>query len=167
MAEPELTEAPMSENLITHRPLGLTLAVAALIIDQWNKFSFIELMASRNFVPMEVASFFNLVMAWNKGVSFSMFAEYDARLPLAFMALAVAAVMLFWMWKEADKLTAAGLGLIIGGAVGNAIDRFNYGAVADFFDFHISGYHWPAFNFADSFIFIGVAFLLWRSFRGA
>ena len=75
--------------------------------------------------------------------------------------------MLYWLWNEADKLTAVGLGLIIGGAVGNAMDRFHYGAVADFFDFHISGHHWPAFNLADSFIFIGVAFLLWRSFRSA
>ncbi len=167
MVELELRETPTEKHIITHRPLGVALAVAALIIDQWNKFALIALMESRDFVPMEVTSFCNLVMAWNKGVSFSMFAEYDARYPLAFMALAVATVMVFWMWKEVDKLTAAGLGLIIGGAVGNAIDRFNYGAVADFFDFHISGYHWPAFNMADSFIFIGVAFLLWRSFRGA
>jgi signal peptidase II len=162
-----MAEQESLEPTITHRTLGITCGIFAIIIDQINKSALIDVMYARALEPITVTGYFNLVMAWNKGVSFSMLAEHDARYPLVVMALIVSGFLFVWMWQEADKAIALSLGLIIGGAVSNAIDRINYGAVADFFDFHLIGYHWPAFNLADSFIFIGVAILLWRSFRGA
>ena len=82
---------------------------------------------------------------------------------LTLVALAITAVMLSWLWKAENKLSAISLGLVIGGALGNVIDRIRFGAVIDFLDFHFFGFHWPAFNIADAAIFIGVALLLFET----
>lgn len=84
---------------------------------------------------------------------------------LAMVALLICAGLVWWMRKEKDKWTRVGIALIIGGAVGNVIDRFLYGAVVDFVDLHAFGYHWPAFNVADSAICIGAFLILLRAFR--
>ena len=75
--------------------------------------------------------------------------------------------LLIWLWRAPDRLTAAALGLIIGGALGNVLDRLRYQAVPDFLDFHYGTYHWPSFNLADVAIFCGAALLFWDSFRSA
>lgn len=108
-----------------------------------------------------VLPFFNLVEVWNRGVSFGMFNNlvYGQWL-LSALAIAITLFMLRWLWRTIDKRTAVAIALIIGGAVGNTIDRLRYGAVADYLDFHAFGYHWPAFNLTDGSIFIGVSFLL-------
>ncbi len=113
--------------------------------------------------PIEVTAFFNLVMVWNTGVSFGMFADSVSWMPwvLIGVALVIAAGLSVWLWRCADRFIGLALGLVIGGAIGNVIDRARFGAVADFFDFHVAGLHWPAFNIADSAICIGVALLLW------
>jgi signal peptidase II len=109
-----------------------------------------------------VTPFLNLVVVWNRGVSFGMFASAAALMPwlLSGLALAVVVALGFWLRRVAHPLTGVALGLIIGGALGNVIDRVRFGAVVDFLDFHALGYHWPAFNVADSAICVGAALLL-------
>ena len=143
----------------SHFPHGLLLALIFAIIDQVHKWYMIEIVDIAN-NPIQVTSFFNLVMVWNRGISFGIGNQLDNAI-LIFVAFPSLIVMglLIWMYRTDCKITALALGLLIGGAVGNIIDRFNYGAVADFFDFHINGYHWPAFNIADSIVFIGAIVL--------
>ena len=110
-----------------------------------------------------ILPFFNLVEVWNKGISFGMFNRlaYGQWL-LSGMAMIITLIMLRWLHRTDDRLTAAALGLIIGGAIGNTIDRIRFGAVADYLDLYAYGYHWPAFNMTDTAIFIGVGILVLR-----
>ena len=111
------------------------------------------------FVSIPLIDQFNLTMVWNQGVSFGML-QNAGIWPLTILALVISAVLATWLIKSTSKFEAIALGLIIGGAIGNVIDRLRFGAVADFFDVYIGTYHWPAFNIADSTICIGVAMLL-------
>jgi len=112
-----------------------------------------------------VTSFFNLVKVYNTGVSFGLFDDISyGKYILIAVAFAIAIVMLFWLAKIDDQWLAIAIGLVIGGAFGNMIDRAFFGAVADFLDFHINGYHWPAFNLADSAITLGAGILIFDEF---
>lgn len=148
---------------------SLLLAAVVLAFDQASKFLMQAIYAALFLMgespPIRVTPFFNLGLVWNAGVSFGMLSGLDARWPLAAMTLAIAAFLLVWLWRGTDALTAAALGMILGGALGNLVDRIRFGAVFDFLDFHLLGYHWPAFNAADACIVLGVALLVWRSFR--
>ena len=110
---------------------------------------------------IEVMPFFNLVLVMNKGISFSMFSGFDAWI-LTAVAFFISAILLYFLIKEKDAFTRTCLALILGGALGNIVDRIRYKAVVDFLDFHAFGWHWPAFNIADSAICIGVVLLLFR-----
>lgn len=114
------------------------------------------------FPHIPVTDFFNLVMVWNKGISFGLFQQDNMIMPviLSVMALAISVGFLFWVRESTSRWMTYGTGLIIGGALGNVWDRVRFGAVADFFDVYIGEYHWPAFNIADSAITIGVILLL-------
>lgn len=107
-------------------------------------------------VKIEALPFFNIVMVWNEGVSFGMLG--GGVMPLALVALAVMITGIFGVWlaRTVRPLEALACALVIGGAVGNIIDRLRFGAVADFIDIHVAGYHWPAFNLADSCITLGI-----------
>lgn len=108
-----------------------------------------------------VLPFFNLVEVWNPGVSFGMFKQLaHGQWLLSALAIGITVILLRCLWSTRDSLTAAALGLIIGGAIGNTIDRIRFGAVADYLDFHAYGQHWPAFNFTDSAVCIGVFLLV-------
>ena len=111
---------------------------------------------------IEITGFFNLVEVWNRGVSFGLFASSSPWTPVLLSALAIgiSIVLLVWLRKAETLLLSIALGIVIGGAVGNVVDRILWGHVFDFLDFHIAGYHWPAFNVADSAITIGVALIL-------
>lgn len=111
---------------------------------------------------IEVTGFFNMVVAWNFGVSFSMFYSQHDLMPfvLSLLAVGICGALLWWNRMNDRKLVAVATGMVIGGAIGNVIDRFRYGAVADFLDFHVAGWHWPAFNVADCCIVVGVGLLL-------
>jgi len=102
-----------------------------------------------------------LVLVWNRGISFGMFGG-GAVAPwlLAVVALGVTLALFIWLRKVVSRLVAVAIGLVIGGALGNVVDRFKYGAVADFIDIHWGDYHWPAFNLADAAISVGVVILL-------
>ena len=108
-------------------------------------------------------------MAWNKGVSFGMLNQdspWNAPL-LSVLALVISGFLLNWLRKSEGWWIPLCLGLIIGGALGNVIDRLRFGAVADFLYFHIGEYYWPAFNLADSGISVGATLLIWDAlFRG-
>lgn len=107
---------------------------------------------------VEVFSFFNLVMVWNKGVSFGMFASAHDVMPyiLGGSALALCAVLMVWMSRAKHLTTLIPLAMIIAGAISNVWDRARFGAVADFLDFHYQNTHYPAFNIADCCIVVGV-----------
>jgi signal peptidase II len=141
--------------------LGLSVAAAALVLDQLTKLYFYELLVAGGRRAIEVLPFFNLVTVWNFGISFGMFNDGSAGASIIFVALAAAIViaLLMWLRTVSHPLVATALGLVIGGAVGNIIDRLRFGAVFDFLDFHLGGWHWPAFNVADSAITVGVVLL--------
>lgn len=117
------------------------------------------------FFREEIWPFFNVVMVWNKGISFGLFNGHDGTgaIVLAVFAVAVMAVFTVWLIRTQSRLAALGIATIIGGALGNVVDRLRFGAVADFLDFHIGGWHWPAFNIGDSAICLGIAMLLIHS----
>lgn len=146
---------------------GLLIAAVALVADQISKYIVLYVLKMPEVQAMEVTPFFNLVMVWNHGVSFGLLNgsghQYQP-LFLSLLALAVVALLVGWLRKSETKWNATGIGLVVGGALGNVIDRALYGAVADFLDFHVAGFHWPAFNVADSCICIGVFMLVTEGF---
>jgi signal peptidase II len=112
---------------------------------------------------IKITSFFNLVRVRNNGVSFGMFHNLEyAQIVFSILQIAIIIVLLILLYKNTKGYLTIAFSLIIGGALGNLIDRIRYKAVADFLDFHLFAYHWPAFNLADSVIFIGVAMLLFE-----
>lgn len=144
--------------------LGLFAALAVIIIDQISKYYVMaDLLSGRGIIM--VTDYFNIVRAWNTGVSFSMFNDMGSAgiVILSLVAAAIVGGLLVWLYKEKSRALQLALGMIIGGAVGNVIDRVRLGAVFDFLDFHVAGSHWPAFNAADSFICIGAAIIIVHS----
>ena len=139
--------------------VGLGVALVAIVIDQISKPLMRDWLAAGD---VQVTPFLTLVSAWNKGVGFSLLTMSQASGPyiLSGLAIVIAAVMTIWLFRTGRFLPALSLGLIIGGALGNVIDRLRLGAVFDFIDVHVAGYHWPAFNLADSALSIGVVLLI-------
>lgn len=143
----------------------LLTATLTLIADQLSKWWLLDLLHTQQHPFIEVAPFFNLVMVWNRGVSFGLLSGANARWFLIVVSLVIVVLLLRWDRERPSQLHHLGTGLICGGAIGNVIDRLRFGAVADFFDVHLAGFHWPAFNIADSAIVVGVALLLIREWR--
>jgi signal peptidase II len=144
-----------------------TYALAAVVIalDQLSKYLILKVLFLPHVGQVKVLPFFNLTMVWNQGVSFGFLrAEQDlARWGLVGFSLIVAIGLAVWARRTTEPLRCAALGLIIGGAIGNMIDRINFAAVVDFLDF--SALHFPwVFNVADSGITVGVILLLLESF---
>jgi len=146
---------------------GLLIALVIFAIDQASKWAILsEIMIPPDHMVIEITSFFNLALVWNYGISFGIFAGQRQPVLLIVMATAIVSVLLVWLYRNTSPLVTWALGLVIGGAIGNIVDRLRFGAVVDFLDFHIGGYHWPAFNVADSSIFIGVVLLCVSSMVG-
>ena len=140
--------------------ISIVIILSVILIDQLTKYGFFALV-DENGGTIEVLPFFNLVKVYNTGVSFGMGGSVEnSHLIFSLLALAIVAVLCYFLFKEENKWHAYAYSLIIGGAIGNIIDRVLIGGVMDFLDFHAYGYHWPAFNVADSTIFIGVAVLI-------
>lgn len=148
------------------RLVGFALAAATLAADQGNKLWLMNSFDIAHRGPVRLAPFFDVVMARNPGISYSLLSAHSAGGRYALLLFAVAASLMIgaWLWRTSTVLVALGLGLILGGALGNAIDRFAYGWVADFYYFHVGSFHWYVFNIADVAIVIGVALLLADSF---
>lgn len=143
----------------------LIVAMVVVALDQASK-----LFVLARFAPGEslrVTSFFDLVLVYNKGAAFSFLASADGwQTPLLVVVALVAVTIVFWMlWRNPSRLLLdSGLALILGGAIGNVIDRIAYGKVVDFLLFHAYGWSYPAFNVADSAITVGAAILIIESF---
>ncbi|MDF1733699.1 MAG: signal peptidase II [Minwuia sp.] len=147
---------------------ALVFSAILIVLDQASKAWLIDVMAARDFATLALTPFFNLVMVWNPGVSFGLFGgdPEETRWVLAGVNVVVSVFLFFWMRRAEGPWQRFALAAVIGGAIGNAVDRVNYGQVADFFDFHVAGWHWPAFNVADIAISCGVAILLLDSLFG-
>jgi signal peptidase II len=141
--------------------LGAGLMVAVIAADQLSKWWLYEYLVAEGRRLIELLPFVNLVAVWNYGVSFGMFNNGSAAASWIFIIVAalIVAVLAVWLYRAGRAVPAAALGLVIGGAIGNVLDRIRFGAVFDFLDVHVAGWHWPAFNVADSAISIGVAVL--------
>jgi signal peptidase II len=149
-------------------PKWLGIAGIVLVLDQLTK-----ILVTRSFAlyeQMEITPFFNLVLVHNRGAAFSFLAGASGWQREFFMAVAaIASVWIVWLLRRhrTETLFCLALSLILGGALGNLIDRVHIGAVVDFLDFHAFGYHWPAFNVADAAISCGAGLLIWDAFRGS
>ncbi len=160
---------------------GFSLALNILILDQLSKWLVVEYILRPQIQPhgpqsglwewffnppsrlpftsIEILPFFNLTMVWNEGISFGLFHGSGVWV-LSALALIITVVFSVWMMRVKSWIQVIALALVIGGAVGNVIDRLRFGGVADFLDFHIMGWHYPAFNVADSGIVVGIALLI-------
>lgn len=145
----------------------LALAVLIVVLDQITKQIVLGTMHYGQVIP--VTNFFDLVLVFNPGAAFSFLADHSGWQRWFFTGLAVVICgwLLTMMYQHRhERLLPAAFALIIGGAIGNVIDRLMHGAVVDFLYFHAGSYGWPAFNLADSAITIGVGLMLWAQFRG-
>ncbi|ADP70939.1 lipoprotein signal peptidase [Rhodomicrobium vannielii ATCC 17100] len=148
---------------------GLIFAAATLLVDQGQKVWTIAFFQSGETAKIVVAPFFDIVLVWNRGVSYGLFKQDSAAGQWILIAFAFAATLALFLWLAhmQTRLSAAAVGLIMGGALGNAIDRMQYGAVADFFSFHVGSFHWYVFNLADVAIVAGVGGLLYDSLKSS
>ncbi len=137
--------------------IGLAVAALVLLFDQLSKSWALEALQQPPRM-IEVTSFFNLVLVWNWGISFGILNRESSLTPWLFVALAgaVSIALILWLRRIPRPFLALAVGLVLGGALGNLIDRLRFRAVIDFLDFHAGGYHWPTFNIADSAITIGI-----------
>jgi signal peptidase II len=137
-------------------------ALAVVLVDQIVKAGVLAHFDSPGVDSSPLGPFLNLTLQLNRGISFSLFARDFASAQVALLALTLAVVGLltWWLFRSRSILPAVGLGLIIGGAVGNAIDRLAHGAVVDYLDLHLFGRHFFVFNIADAAINVGVALLI-------
>jgi signal peptidase II len=155
-----------------HTRLGATVALAIAVIDQALKLWVLFVLDLGSRGKVEVTPFLDLVLTWNTGISYGLFQQEGPIGQWALLALTAIAVILLWIWlaRVSSRLTATALGLIIGGAIGNAIDRLAYGAVADFVLLHLTAgslrFEWYVFNLADVAIVAGVVGLLYETLLG-
>jgi signal peptidase II len=144
-------------------PLALGLAAVVVLLDQVTKSWLLQTMQQSGGRSIELADFFAIVLVWNRGVTFGMFNSADGALNgviFSLLAAVIVAALLVWLWRSAAGLIVGAIGLVIGGAIGNVVDRLRFGAVVDFLDFHIGAWHWPAFNVADAAICVGVGLMV-------
>ena len=146
--------------------LGLPIAAAILVADQASKWWILEVarLPEVGHIPLLAAGplGLDLTMVWNRGVTFGLLTGDGAwnHIILAVLAVAIAGFLLRWMVRAENRVTAVALGAVVGGAVGNVIDRVRFGAVVDFVDAHGWGWHWYVFNLADAAIVCGVLALV-------
>ncbi len=145
----------------------LWLSLGVVAVDQLSKWAALAALSYAR--PVEVLPFFNFTLLYNTGAAFSFLADHDGwqRWFFVFLAVVIVAALLAWLLFVAidERRVQAGITLLIGGALGNVVDRVVYGHVVDFLDFHAAGWHWPAFNIADAAITIGVALIIWAELR--
>ena len=155
-----------------HLRPGIIAAIAVLALDQASKFWLLRVFDIGHRGAVKLTLFLDLVLAWNPGISFGWFQNDSQAAQIVLMVIKAVAVIALavWMARSRTLMATIALGLIIGGAVGNAIDRFAYGAVVDFALFHVqiggNTFNWYVFNLADVAIVAGVAALLYDSFLG-
>ncbi|MBQ0823759.1 signal peptidase II [Microvirga sp. HBU67558] len=146
--------------------LGFTAALLTLVLDQATKLYTLFVYDLPVREPVELAPFVNLIVVWNRGISYGLFQQSSevGRWGLIVISILAAIGLSFWIRRTTAKLLAVSLGLIVGGAIGNVIDRLAYGAVFDFIQIHVGTWSWYVFNVADAAIVAGVVGLLYDSF---
>jgi signal peptidase II len=150
---------------------GVTIAIVTGILDQASKLWLLDIYDLADRGRVALIPFLDLIVIWNTGISYGLFQQQGLSALWALLAFKVAALVLLWIWlaRASSRLTAAALGLIIGGALGNAIDRLHWPGVMDFVLFHIETaswrFNWYVFNLADFAIVAGVVALLYDSIR--
>ena len=165
-------EGDGSDALTPHFRLGVIAAAATLVLDQASKFWLVRVFDIAHRGTVRLTPFFDLVLAWNQGISFGWFQNDGVTAQIVLMAIKAIAVVVLavWMARSRTPLATLALGLIIGGAIGNGIDRLADGAVVDFALFHVrigeTIFNWYVFNLADVAIVAGVGALLYDSFWG-
>ena len=165
-------EGDGGRGLTAHVRLGAIAAVTVLALDQATKLWLLRVFDIGHRGSVKLTPFFDLVLAWNPGISFGWFQNDSPTAQIVLMLIKAAAVLILavWMARSRTPIATVALGLIIGGAIGNAIDRLAYGAVVDFALFHVqiggNTFNWYVFNLADVAIVAGVAALLYDSFLG-
>jgi signal peptidase II len=147
----------------------LAILVVGVFLDQITKYLVVRELNIGDQIPV-LQGFFNIVLTYNRGAAFGLFANLSLRFAWMFFILSSSLVMgvvayLWWQTPVDHDLATVGYSLIFSGAVGNLIDRVRLGEVVDFLDFHIKDFHWPAFNVADSLVCIGAGLLLWYIFK--
>lgn len=156
------------------RAAGLAMVAAVLIVDQLVKWWMLTdvfgltppIMAGMTAPPVRLTSFLNLALVWNDGISFGLFGGTEGAWILSTLAALVSCGLLVWLWRARGGMLVMALSLVIGGALGNVIDRLRFGAVADFLDLHLMGYNLFVFNVADAAISVGVVLIVIDSFLG-
>ena len=140
--------------------LGLIIAALVFAVDQLTKYWVLKIINLDKRPPIEITPFMDLAMAWNKGVSYGLLTTHIQELLVA-LSLAITVMLVIWLAKATKPLAAASFGMLIGGAIGNALDRVLHGAVADFVHLHWGTWSWYIFNVADIAIVAGVALLIY------
>ncbi|MBZ0216736.1 MAG: signal peptidase II [Fimbriimonadaceae bacterium] len=153
---------------MTFRPtirFGLGVALFTFLLDQASKQWLLHIFKDAGVAKIQAASFLDFVLVWNQGVSYGLFPQQSelGRWLLVLFSCVVICFLLLWLMRSSSLLIAVSLGLIIGGATGNALDRVIFGAVIDFFSFHAYDFHWYVFNLADAAIVAGAAGLIYDS----
>ena len=153
-------------NRLQPREIGLIAGAIALIADQSSKLFMLYGAGFAQMTPgmaVPVLPFFNLVMVWNPGISYGLFPASGriGTVSLVVLSIVVVSCLLWWLWRSTSPWLTAGFGLIVGGALGNVIDRVVYGKVADFFHFYGFGYDWYIFNIADVAITLGAIAIIY------
>ncbi|MBI2707769.1 MAG: signal peptidase II [Proteobacteria bacterium] len=146
---------------------ALLIVLVVVAVDQMSKaWILYDIMNPPSILPL--FPFLDIVLTWNPGVGFGLFKAHSlwGSAALVFLAMSISIALGVWLWRTKDKVLLLSLSMIIGGAIGNTIDRLRFGAVLDFIYVHvyIFGYHFPAFNIADSAITVGAALLLLESY---
>ncbi|MBF0589206.1 MAG: signal peptidase II [Magnetococcales bacterium] len=145
---------------------GLVMAALVLVLDQLTKVWASADLMGRKIVLVQ--NYFDLILVHNLGAAFGMFAGLDPVWRLLFLtsvAVLAMGLILYLLWQSQDLWGASSLGMVLGGAIGNQIDRLRLGYVVDFIHLHWHDLSWPVFNIADSAITVGIGMLLWESFR--
>lgn len=148
--------------------LGLIVALVTLALDQASKLYLLFIHGLPAHYPVTLAPWLDLTVVWNRGISYGLFQQDSVagRWILTGLQIAAAIGLAIWMSRVKGRMVALGLGLILGGAIGNAIDRAAYGAVFDFVHFHVGTFNWYVFNLADAAIVLGVPCLLYPEPKG-
>ena len=146
----------------------LLISLAVLVLDQWTKW-LVELHLPYHSAHPVIPGFFNLTHVRNSGVAFGLFASDHGKSSMLLVLLGLGALLAvglyFWFTSSKDRLLLTALALVVGGAIGNLIDRISSGAVTDFIDIYVGNHHWPSFNVADSAISVGIVLMAIDSFR--
>jgi signal peptidase II len=149
------------------RRLGIWIVALVFLADQALKLWLLFGLRLAEEGPFQLAPFLEIVLAWNRGISYGLFQQSTDFGRWALVAISIVAAIWLgrWLWRADDRLTVVSLALIIGGALGNGLDRIVYGAVVDFVHVHVGSFSWYIFNIADAAIVFGVLGLLYESFR--